>query len=119
MSTAVSKLYADRYENFRRMQASLENLSFGDLEIDLGEIANSTVWLDEDNVFFIQKIPSKGDYVIVTHDTTDYDVEEERKNPKKYIDSKMNISSLSMNILDELLRLMKKAIIIEEIRSLS
>lgn len=119
MSNGVSKLYADRHDNFRRMQESLANLSYGDLEINLGEIANSTVWLDEDCIFFIEKIPSKGDYVIVSHDTTDYEDENEKEHPKKYIESKMSLSSLSMNILDELLRLMKKAIIIEEIRSLN
>lgn len=119
MSNGVSKLYADRHNNFRRMQESLSNLSFGDEVINLGDIAMGSVWLDEESVFFIEKIPSKGDYVYVTHDTTDYDDEEESKTPKKYIESKMNLTSLSMNILDELLRLMKKAIIIEEIRSLN
>ena len=119
MSNGVSKLYADRHDNFRRMQESLANLSYGDAVINLGEIAIGSVWLDEESIFFIEKIPAKGDYVYVTHDTTDYENEEEKVNPKKYIESKMNLSSLSMTILDELLRLMKKAIIIEEIRSLN
>ena len=119
MSNGISKLYAGRHEEFRRMQESLSRLSFGDVVINLGDIANSTVWLDEECIFFIDKIPAQGDYVFVTHDTTDYEVEEEKKHPKKYIDSKMNLNSLSMNIIDELLRLMKKAIIIEEIRSLN
>ena len=121
MSNGVSKLYADRFENFRRMQESLSRLSFGDLEINLGDIANGNVYLDDDGIFYIDRIPARGDYVIVSHDPTDYQNKKDGEIPdvKKFIESKMNLSSLSMNIIDELLRLMKKAIIIEEIRSLN
>ena len=119
MSNGVIKLYADRHNNFRRMQESLSNLSFGDPVIDLGEIAYGSVGLDDDGIFRIEKIPGKGDYVFVTHDPTNYEKKEEMKSLNEFVVSKMNLSSLSMNVLDELLRLMKKAIIIEEIRSLT
>jgi hypothetical protein len=59
--------------------------------------------------------------VIVTHDATDYEKAEAEKVTVDIIfrDSKMNLTSLSISVLDKLLRLMKKALIITEIRSLN
>lgn len=121
MGTGISKLYADRYEDFRRMQESLRNLFYGDPFVDLQEIAEDNVCLDELEIFTISKIPTRGDYVIVTHDATDYEKAEKEKADVDVIfaDSQMNLTSLSMSILDKVLRLMKKALIITEIRSLN
>jgi hypothetical protein len=121
MGTGISKLYADRYEDFRRMQESLRNLFFDGRWIDLLEIAEDNVVLDEKEIFTISKIPTRGDYVIVTHDATDYEKAEKEKVAVDviFVDSPMNLTSLSMSILDKVLRLMKKALIITEIRSLN
>lgn len=119
MATGIDKLYADRHESFRRLQESLRNiLPFADDVINLESIAGCNVCLDDEEIFVISKIMKRGDYVIVTHNATNYNKETFDGNPV-YIDSPMKLSSISMGRLDELIRLMKRALIIEEIRSLN
>jgi hypothetical protein len=120
MKTTVDSIYTIRVEEFRRLQTSLRSAIqlTNSGEIDLDEIAMDVVYLDDDCVFSIGKVPMSGDYVWLTVDLPELTGKKREECENANSTSKINLEVLSINVLDSLIRVMKKALIIQEIRTL-
>lgn len=116
MNASINSIRSLRLEEFRRVQESLANLVHDNL-INLDEIAQDNVCLDDDDVLIINRLPLKGDCAYLTVNTRILTGYEHQGEPNS-TDMKINLDVLSISTLNSIIRVMKKALIIMEIRNL-
>lgn len=117
MTATVDSIYQMRLEEFRRLQTSLARMD-GSGFIDLEESAMDSVYLDGDSIFCISKLPLHGDFVYLTVNVPELTGMKEEDCKDAKTTSEINLDVLSLNVLDSLIRVMKKALIIWEVRTL-
>lgn len=99
-------IYETNLKNFRRYQGILSEIVCDEL-IDLDEIAHQFVLLTDNCEIIVRYIPFEGDYVYVNAD-------EEQSRGKKI---EMQLDHLSDSDFERLIEIMRKCMIIEELRN--
>lgn len=102
--------FESQLERFRHIQETMRRIYQTDTtDIELLDVTNDYVPIDEGNNMWIEKVPLKGDDVILTV----YDDKDEDKS----IESRLPLSTFSQTVVSKVLNVMHRALIIEEIRN--
>lgn len=117
MKTSDSNAYALRIAQFRLLQAAIADVAEDDV-INLAESTADGVLLDKDATFTVDSLPTSGDYVYVSVSIPQLMKCDPADCKAMSKDAPLPLETLSIHTLDQLIRVMKKALIICQTRTL-